>query len=134
MARRPQSNGSLGEQLAEVWFVRHKWCMFRHQPATKVVYIEGVPRVVHTKKGRGTADYTGYRPGILNQYCAMECKEFSGKTMPCSNLDKEQREWMDKLPPGCAYVAITWTDQDGPWCEVHPYKPKGSYCRGEGMR
>jgi hypothetical protein len=133
MARAPQSNGTLGEQMAEVWFRAHGWEMERHQPPTKVIWAKGKPVVIHCKKG-GISDFTGYRKGLLNAYVACECKEAHGKTWACSKLDKDQREWMGRRPPGCAYVAITWTDRDGPWCEIHPFKPKGSYRRGEGAR
>ena len=130
--RRISSDGSTGESMAELWFKRHGWVMHRHQPPTKVVYIDKRPTVIHCAEGR-VPDYTGYAPNIGNVYRACECKEEKGGSMPCSRLTKKQREWMDECAPGCRYVAITWMDGET-FCEVFPYKPKGSYKRGEGKR
>jgi len=133
VTRLPQSNGTAGEDMALHWAKQHGWRLFRHQPPTKVVYIEKRAVTIQCKSG-GISDFTGYRPRLINMYVAVEAKEATGKTMMCSRLDKDQRDWMSRLPPGCAYVAIAWMDGGNPWCEVHPFKYKGSYKRNEGTK
>jgi len=133
-----QSNGTLGEQLAELWFYRHKWIMFRTQPPTKVVTIKGKPTIINCDNG-GIADYTGYKMvtfGFLRErphYAAVEVKEAHGKSMPASRLNRQQRNWLAALPVGCASVAIIWVDGN-PWCEMHLFVERGSYQQGEGWK
>jgi len=123
--RRKQSNGQAGEQAFEAWARVHGWVMYRTQPAVR--YLPG-GKVVTVGTG-GIADYTGYvdirRAPI---YRACEVKECKGSRMPASRLSVKQRAWLDSLPPGCAYVAIMWTDYGT--MDVLEYKPSGSYVRG----
>ncbi len=133
-----QSNGTLGEQLAELWFRQHGWVMFRTQPPTKVVYVKGKPTVINCDNG-GIADYTGYVVHtrwtniVAPYYIAVEVKEAHGKSMPASRLNRKQRDWMTALPEGCAYVAVVWVDGN-PWCEVFPFVARGPYRQGGGWK
>jgi hypothetical protein len=131
-----KSNGTFGEQRAEWWFSANDWTMFRTQPATRVVFVNSKPTTINYGTG-GIADYTGYVrvtrkfAGLTeDKYCydyryvAVEVKEFSGDSMPASRLDKRQRDWMAKLPGGCAWVMGVRPDGK---CFVWEFKSRGSY-------
>lgn len=128
--------GEIGERAAEQWFLNNGWHMVRTQPAIQILGVAPGKRYgqVFTVRmvGRGgVPDYTGYKyKACLDNivYYACEVKEAAGDSMPCSRLDKAQREFMDKLPYGSAWVGILWTDTGK--FTMHPYQAKGSYKRG----
>ena len=86
---------------------------------------------------RSAPDYTGYMHRCIYEhdgdklsihaacYVACEVKEASGNSMPASRLDKEQRAFMAKLPVGCSWVGIFWTETQK--FTIHPFVEKGSY-------
>lgn len=131
-------SGEVGERAAEQWFLNHGWHMVRTQPAIQILGVApgrrfGTVFTVRMVGRGGVPDYTGYvvspTVGIYVVtapiYRACEIKEASGDTMPCSRLDKEQRDFMDGLPAGCAWVGILWTETGK--FSMHAYKSKGSY-------
>lgn len=138
--------GDLGEEAAKVWFRTHGWSMERTQPEAviqgrltwaAICTLKQIPLfrklwnaknlyVVALKKG-GVSDFTGHKDGL---YRAVEVKEATGDTCPCSRLDSEQRRFMDALPAGCAYVYVFWMDRRKG--QMFEYKPKGSYKYREG--
>jgi hypothetical protein len=124
-----KSTGTTGEKLAELWFQAHGWRMFRTQPATRVIWQKGKPIIINCGKG-GIADYTGYCIGYSGAtlYRACEVKEAEGESMPASRLSKDQRAWMESLPPACAYVIVVWMDGNIK-AECFPFVSKGSYHR-----
>src|SRR5512139_2417461 len=133
-------SGEIGERQAEQWFLNNGWNMVRTQPAMQILDAAPGKRygIIFTCRmvGRGgVPDYTGYEyvqavPGLQTMegegalYRAVEVKEASGDTMPCSRLDKAQRAFMAALPAGCAWVGIYWTDTAK--FTMHEYKRKGS--------
>lgn len=143
--------GEIGERQAEQWFLNNGWHMTRTQPPVTILGIvtpsmiavikRFIPRLaafgymVIARMGKGgVADYTGYEVEEQSQtygpqpvYRACEVKEASGNSMPCSRLDKAQREFMDLLPEGCAWVGVFWADTGK--FTMHPYQSKGSYKR-----
>lgn len=140
---RPQtisrSSGSLGEQLAELWFKGKGWKMERHQPPTRIISINKKPIVVNCKS-QGVADYTGYEmvliPSLSMQlplFRACEVKEAYGPRMPASRLDKAQRDWLRDIDPRCAFVGIAWMNNPV-FFELHKFIYSGSYKRGEGIK
>jgi hypothetical protein len=135
MSSRPYSQGSVGEQLAEQWFRENGWIMVRTQPETRVVYLNK-PTVINCRGGGGVADYTGYEcvqigPTKYPLYRAVEVKEVRGNTMPASRLEKDQRDWMAKIDPRCAFVGICWADNPIAF-ELFKFIPKGSFKKGCG--
>lgn len=133
-----QSDGSTGEQAAVLWFKRNGWVMERHQPPTRVIWKDKKPIVIQCKS-QGVADYTGYGLFAINDfgtvaiYRACEVKESHGGTMPCSTLDKDQRDWMDQRPFGTAFVGIMWMDGKC-FFETFNYQRTGSYKKGSGNK
>ena len=121
--------GNAAEQAAELWFKTRGWRMFRTQPATRVVTINGKPSVIQCGTG-GIADYTGYAAGgsPVPVYIACEVKAATGNRMPASRLSKEQRAWMESIPQQCRFVLIFW--EDIRQCEFFQYISNGSYRRG----
>lgn len=102
------SSGSVGEKSAQFHFNLLGWRMFRSQPEAKI---------------GGIADFTGYNSSGF--YIACEVKEASGDSMPCSRIDKAQRDWLASLPVYTAYVRIYWKDKDK--FTIHQFKCSGSY-------
>ena len=136
-----KSDGRMGEQLAEVWFRQNGWKMVRHQPATRVIRLNGKPTIINCGRG-GVADYTGYEVVYLEDqnsrqcipfFRAVEVKEAYGLRMPASRLDKKQREWLDDIDERSAFVGVCWMDNPIQF-EVFQFIPKGAYCRGEGIK
>jgi len=121
-----QSNGTTGEQAAEWYFKSNGLAMFRHQPRSKVIKINNKLTVVY-ERSDGISDYTGYI-SRNSKFIACEVKEAKGNTMPCSRLDKHQRDWMNSLPEGSAYVGVCWVDHPVTF-QMFPYKMRGSYKR-----
>lgn len=139
--------GDMGEEAAKVWFRHHGWDMVRTQPEIAILgritpqsvgalrKFKGLHRltcyghmVVARILGRsGIPDFIGHKDG---HYRAVEVKEATGDTCPCSRLDKEQRRFMDALPAGCAFVFVFLTDRRKG--QMFEYKPKGSYKYREG--
>ena len=123
------SKGDAGEKIAEYEFNRRGWIMHRHQPPTKVVKTKNGPTVIHLKGAGGIADFTGYYLiGRVPVYLACEVKERKGKTVPCSDVRKDQRDWMESIPEDSRHVGIYW--KDAGTFEVFPYKRTGSYKMG----
>ena len=134
--RKPQSNGSIGEQLAEIWFKQNGWKMFRHQSPTRVIRKEGKLFTVPMKSD-GIADYTGYCKSLTANgyrafYLACEVKEAKGNSMPASRLEEHQRDWMNDVPKECAFVGICWMDGKLSF-EVFRFVYSGGYKRGQGL-
>ena len=127
--RAKQSNGTTGEREFERWSGLNGWVMFRHTPSTRVVYGSSGPKIVFVEKA--TPDYTGFL-AISYAYRAVEVKEASGDTMPCSRLTKRQRERMKALPEGLGFVAVCWMDGSRNGIEIFCFKEAGSYKRSEG--
>jgi len=129
--------GKFGETLFEIWARQHGWHMERHQPPMKIIAVDYRPIMVPLKS-QGVADYTGYsivtygKNGLsVPFYRAVEVKEATGDTMPCSRLNKDQREWMSSIDQRCALVAVCWIDGN-PTIELFNFKNKGSYRKGKG--
>ena len=136
-AKKKQSNGTAGEQAAELWFKVNGWHMTRTQPATKVVYVGGKPTIINCGRG-GVADFTGYRlktVGIFDVpvFTACEVKEAKNDTLPCSRISKIQHAYLSNLPKGYAYIFVLWVNYG--YGEMFQYKNgRGSYKRDEGER
>jgi hypothetical protein len=134
--KKPQSNGTTGEQMAKLWFKSNGWTMFRHQPPTKTIHSKGKVFVVQCKSD-GVADYTGYLfinmiNGSLACYRACEVKEAKGNSMPASRLSIEQRDWMNALPKYCAFVGVCWMDNPMTF-EIFNFVYSGGYKKGSGV-
>ena len=129
--KRMQSDGSLGEQIAKLFFKDIAWKMFRHQPKSKVVKVKGKLTVIYNRSD-GVADYTGYKIWS-GQFKACEVKESHGKSMPASRLNVKQREWLSTLPNTGAFVGICWVDTAPVMFELFEFKNKGSYKQGQGL-
>ncbi len=127
--------GNIGERAAEAFFLRAGWCMFRTQPATKVVMINRMPRIINCGSG-GISDYTGYHvSGMFQFYTACEVKTapVDAITLPYSKVRDEQHDFLDKIFH--AYVGIYWQGK----CEFEIFQlalsaRKGSYKYGMGIR
>ena len=118
-------------------------------PAMVGILKRVIPRLAHfghmviARLGKGgVPDYTGYfYPAYFDDrskswvhydkiapiYRACEVKEAAGDTMPASRLDKDQRDYMRKLPKGCAWTGIFWTDTGQ--LTMHEFIEKGAYKR-----
>jgi hypothetical protein len=131
-----RSNGKTGETMAEYFFKKIGWKMFRHQPRTVIARSNGKPFTIQCRSD-GVADFTGFENIMIGQqmipiYRACEIKEAHGDTMPASRVRKEQRDWLIMTPFMCAYIAICWLDGQ-PKIELFRPIEKGSYKKGEGL-
>lgn len=131
------SQGKTGERIAEIWFRETGWKMNRHQPETKTVYLKGRGPTVIQCRTSGVPDYTGYEPvqlfnSIFPVYRACEVKEAEGRSMPCSRLKVEQRDWMNAIDQRSAFVGILWlVDMT---FELFRFKYTGSYKKGYALQ
>lgn len=149
MRNRRLQSGQIGERMAEAWFLNNGWHMTRSQPAIQILGSKPGKRFgrIFTVRmiGRGgVPDYTGFvddYPTRWNDetkewevlhnefpmplYRACEVKEAVGDSMPCSRLDKEQRDFLAALPKGCAWTGVFWVDTQK--FEMYPFVKKGSY-------
>jgi|GEM_PF-4319163 len=125
--------GQFGEKIAEEWFKRNGWKMFRTQPAIRILGVRQGKRYgtlfLCRMVGRGgIPDFLGYRLSDLGipEFVAVEVKEASvgADSMPCSRLDREQRAFMEALPSGSAFVGILWGDGT---FQIKNYRRQGSY-------
>lgn len=138
-----RSNGSAGEERAEIWFARRCWQMFKVAPPSRVAKIRGKAQIIYT--GKGYPDYIGHVTAAVTsahphlpaqcahhvRYCEVkEATAAEGDRMPASRLSRSQRDFMTALPEGAAYVAVLWRDSS---FEVFPFVACGSYRRGEGI-
>lgn len=125
-----QSNGRAGEEMAEYWFKRQGWQMFKVEPpARNLGPILGKPgqfKAIYTEGGM--PDFFGYREDLSGVF--VEVKEAHGTSWPASKLSAEQRAFMAALPSGTAFVGILWDD-----CfEIFHFIDRGSYRKGEGQK
>lgn len=121
--------GNLGEKLAEIWFRVRGWQMDRHQPATRRIWRGGRIEIIEIDDG-GDADYMGYHMVNLNGidypvYLVCEVKTVTTDTCACSNLDEQQRKWMELQPEASRFVGVYFDAHNQ--FQVFKYKPKGSY-------
>lgn len=131
------SQGRIGETLAEHWFRSNGWIMERHQPPTRVVKIKGRLMTIPCQS-TGIPDYSGYELVYISalhdtlpiaRYC--EVKEAHGSSMSWSRLGKftdpfSQNSWMKVHDHRTVFVAVCWLDHN---CEIKIYKwkPEGAY-------
>ena len=139
-------SGKMGELAAERWFADNQWHMVRTQPPVTIlgmitppmvsVLKRFIPRLaafghmVIARMGRGgVPDYMGHTVSASGYplYRCCEVKEATGDTMPASRLASDQREFMKRLPVGCAFVGIFWLDTMK--FSMYEFIEKGSYKR-----
>jgi len=138
-------SGQAGELAAEQWFRVNEWHMVRTQPETTILgmvtpamvgslkrfipCLSAFGHMVICRMGKGgISDYTGFEGNLqIPAYRAVEVKEATGDTMPCSRLDKDQRAFLSSLPTNCAWVGILWVETGK--FTMHRYQERGSYKR-----
>ena len=121
--QRNQATGDAGEEVFERLTRTLGWDMDRVQPPTRRVWNKGVLTIITLPGKEGVWDYTGY--GRDGQWIACEVKTAHGDTMPCSRVEKAQRDWAARKPLYRLFVAILWLDTGR--MEIHAYQPRGSY-------